>query len=64
MIQLAFQIGIVEIRVAFASAPEDVVDAAQSLRDLDGLLDLGRGVGEDVGVRAGGGAVDEARVAE
>ena len=64
VVQLALQVGVAEVRVAFAAAPEDVVLAAEFLGDFEGLLHLGRGVGEDVGVAAGGRPVDEARVAE
>ena len=50
------------ILVAFATAPEGVADAAEFVRDFEGLLHLGGGVGEDLGVAAGGGAVHEAGV--
>ncbi len=50
VVELALQVGVVEVHVAFPAAPEDVVDAAQLLGDFEGLLDLGRGVGEDVGI--------------
>ena len=50
--------------IALAAAPQDVVRATEALGDLEHVLDLGRGVGEDlrIGVRGRAGLV--ARVGE
>ena len=64
VIHLALQVGVQQCLVAFAAAPEHVAAAAKLLRALYGLLDLRRGVGEDVGVGAGGRAAHKSRVAE
>ena len=57
MVELALHVGVEQGLVALAAAPEDVARAAEFLGDFHGLLDLGGGVGEDVGVGVGGGAV-------
>ena len=38
VVELAFQVGVVEIGVALAAAPEDVVDAAELLGHLEAFL--------------------------
>src|SRR5690606_4728874 len=48
--------------IAFASSPEDVVDAAELFRDVDRLLHLRGRIGEGIGVGARRGAVHVARV--
>jgi len=50
MLLLPLQVGVEQGLVAFPAPPEDVVLAAEFLGDLEGLLHLGRRVGEDVGV--------------
>ena len=64
VVEFPLQVGVVQVHVPFAAAPEDVVLAAKVLGDFEALLDLGAGVGENVGVAARGSAVDEARVRE
>jgi len=64
VILLTTEVGVEEGLVAFAAAPENVVFATELFGDFHGLLYLRSGVGEDMGVRVGGGAVHEARVAE
>ena len=64
VVELALHVGVPEILVAFAAAPEGVACAAEFLGDFERLLHLRRGEGEHVGVRAGGRAVHEAAVAE
>jgi len=60
----ALHVGIEQRHVAFASAPEDVVLAAQKDRGVDGVLDLQHGAGRGVEVGVGRGAVHVAGVAE
>ena len=50
--------------VAFAAAPEDVVFTVEVVGGVEGVLDLGGGVGEDLEVGVGAGAVGVAGVAE
>ena len=64
VIQLALHVGVPQVLVALAAAPEDVARAAQLLGDFERLLHLGRGEGEHVGIAAGGRAVHVARIAE
>ena len=64
VVQLALHVGVEQGLVALAPAPEDVARAAELLGDLQGLLHLRGGEGEDVGVAARGRAVHVARVAE
>jgi hypothetical protein len=64
VVLFAFQVGVEEGLVAFAAAPEDVVFTAELLRDLEGFLHLGGGVGEDVGVGVGRGAAHVAGIRE
>ncbi len=64
VVEFPFHVGIPEGGIAFASAPEDVAFAVEFLGDFEAFFDLGGGVGEDIGVTAGGGAVHEARVGE
>ena len=64
VVEFALEVGVVEIGVALAAAPEDVVLAAEFLGHFETLLHLGGGVGEDVGVAARRGAVHEAAVRE
>ena len=61
---LALEVGVEQGVVALAAAPQDVVLAAQPLGDLEHVLDLRRGVGEDLGVGVGRGAGLVARVRE
>ena len=64
VVELALHVGVPEILVAFAAAPEDVAGAVEFLGDFEGLLHLRRGVGEDLGVAARGRTVHVARIAE
>ncbi len=64
VLELALHVGVPEGLVAFASAPEDIALATQLLGHLQGLLDLRRGVGEGIGIGAGGGPMHETGVAE
>ena len=57
VIEFPLHVGVVEVVIPFATAPEDIVLAAQFVRDLNGLFDLSRCVGEDVRVAAGRSAV-------
>ena len=61
---LPTQVGVQQGVVALSAAPQDVVRAAESLRDLEHVADLGRGVGEDLGVGVGRCATLVARVGE
>ena len=62
--ELALHVGVEQRLVALAPAPEHVVGALQLVRDVEDVLHLRRGVGEDVGVGIGGGARHEAAVGE
>jgi hypothetical protein len=64
VVELALHVGVEQGGVAFAPAPEGVAFAAEGVGRLDRLLHLGRGVGEDVGVRRGPPALVVARVAK
>ena len=64
VIQLALHVGVEQVLIAFAAAPEDIAGPAQLLGHFERLLDLGGGVGEGVGIGAGGGAVHVARIGE
>ena len=64
VVHLAAEVGIEQAHVALAAAPEDVVLPAEFDGGVDGVLDLGAGVGHDVEVGVGTGAVHVARVAE
>ena len=61
---LAAQVRVEERVVALAAAPQDVVLAAEPQRDLEHVLDLRRGVGEDLRVGVGRRAGLVARVGE
>ena len=61
---LALEVGVEQRVVALAAAPQDVVLAAEALGHLEHVLDLRRGVGEDLRVGVGGGAGLVARVGE
>ncbi len=50
VIQLALHVRVQQGGVTFAAAPEDVALATQLVRGIQGGLDLGGGVGEDVGI--------------
>ena len=62
--EFALEIGVEQRLVAFASAPQNVVRAAELMGDVDRVLHLRRGVGEDVGVGIGRRARHEAAGAE
>ena len=64
LLLLAREVGVEQRVVAFAAAPQDVVLAAEPLRDLEHDLDLGRGIREDVRVGVRRGACRVSRVAE
>ncbi len=64
MVELALHVGVPQVLVAFAAAPERVAAAAEFLGDFERFLHLRGGKGERVGVRAGRGAVHVAAVAE
>ena len=49
LVALALQVGVEQRLVALAAAPQDVVRAAEPLGDLEHVLDLRGGVGEDLG---------------
>ena len=61
---LAGQVRVEQGLVALATAPQDVVRAAQPMGRLEHRLDLGRGEGEDLRIRVRGGARRVARMAE
>ena len=63
LVALALEVGVEQGVVALAAAPQHVVLAAEALGDLEHVLDLGRGVGEDLGIGVGRGAGLVARVA-
>ena len=50
VVDLALHVGVPQVLIAFAAAPEGVAVAAELLGHFDGLLHLRRGVGEGVGV--------------
>ena len=58
------QIGVEKSLVALAAAPQDVVLATQSPGGFEHVLHLGRGVGEDLGIRVGRGPSRITRMAE
>ena len=62
VIELSLHVGVPETCIAFAAAPEGVALAAELVGHFKRLLHLRGGVGKDIGVRAGRGAVHEARV--
>ncbi len=64
MIEFAFHVGVVQILVAFAAAPEHIVLATKSMRDFQRLFDLSTGIGKHIGVATGCRAVHESRIAE
>jgi hypothetical protein len=64
VVLLALEVGVEERLVALAAAPEHVVLAAELLGDIQGLLHLRGGVGEDVGVGVRRCAAHVARVRE
>ena len=64
LVALAPEVRVEQRVVALAAAPQDVVLAAEALRDLEHVLDLRRGVGEHLGVGVGRGAALVARVGE
>ena len=64
VVLLALQIGVEEGLVTLAAAPENVVLAPEGLGDIEGLLHLRRGVGEDMGVGVRGRTAHVARVGE
>ena len=64
VLELALHVGVPQILVAFAAAPERVAPAAEFLGDFERLLHLRGGEGERLGVRAGRRAVHVAAVAE
>ena len=64
LLALAVEVRVEQRVVALAAAPQDVVLAAEALGHLEHVLDLRRGVGEDLGIRVGGRAGLVARVGE
>ena len=64
LVALALEVGVEQRVVALAAAPQDVVRAAETLGDLEHVLDLGRGVREDLGIGVRGRAALVARVGE
>ena len=64
MVELPLHVGVPEALVTFAAAPERVAGAAETMCDLHRLLHLGRRVGEDLGVGAGGRSVHVAGIRE
>ena len=61
---LALEVRVQQGVVALAAAPQDVVRAAEPVRDLEHVLDLGRGVGKHLGIRVRGRAAHVPRVPE
>ena len=49
VLQLALHVGVPQILVAFAAAPERIAAAAELLGHFEGLLHLGGGIGERLG---------------
>ena len=64
LVAFTSQVGVQERVVAFAPTPQDIVRATQPLRDLQHVLDLGRGVGEDLGIGVRGRATLVPRMGE
>ena len=64
VIEFALHVGVPEGGVAFAATPEGVSLATEFVGDFHRLLHLGRGVGVDIGVGAGGRSVEEAGIGE
>src|SRR5437660_3179639 len=62
MLHLALEVSVQESAVALASAPEHVAGPVERVSHLDGLFDLGGGVGKNIGVATGCGAVRESRM--
>ena len=50
VVELALHVGVPEVLVAFAAAPEHVAIAAELVRHFERLLHLGGGEGEHLGV--------------
>ena len=51
MVLLALEVRVQQRFVAFATAPKDVVFAPEGLRYFERFFHLGRGVGENMGIR-------------
>lgn len=64
VVEFAFHVGVEEVVVTLAAAPEDVVLAAEFVRDFNRLLHLSGSVGKHVSVAAGRRSVHEPRVGE
>ena len=64
VVELALHVGVEQGGVALAATPEGVALAAEAVGDFHGFFHLGGGVGVNLGVRAGGGALLIARVDE
>ena len=62
LVELALHVGVEQSLVAFAPAPQHVVFAAQLLRNVERLLHLRGGVGENLGIGIGCRAGHEARI--
>src|SRR6185503_13448859 len=54
LVLLAGEVGVEEGVVALATAPQHIVRAAEAMRGLEHVLDLGRGVGEHLRIRVRG----------
>ena len=61
VIEFAFHVGVEEIVVTLTAAPENVVFAAEFVRDFNRLLHLSGSVGKYVGVATGRSSVHEPR---
>ena len=64
VVDLTLHLGVPQVLVTFATAPEGVAVAAQVLGHVERLFHLGRGEGKRVGIGAGGRAMHVARIAE
>src|SRR5690606_29009984 len=62
VVEFALQVGVEQGGVAFAAAPEGVAFAAEGVGGVDGGLHLGGGVGEDIEMGRGAGALGVAGV--
>ena len=64
MVYLALHVGVVQVLVAFAAAPEDVIFTTELPGDLDRLLHLCACIGESICIAAGRRTMHIAGVAE
>ena len=64
VIEFTFHVGVPESGISLATTPEGVVLTTEFMGDFHCLLHLGGGMGIDIGIRAGGCAMKESRIAK